>query len=301
MEGRAMTPTKLETTDDMNITAIAPWFGSKRTLASRIVAELGEHRAYWEIFCGSMSVTLAKPPASMETVNDLHEDLINLARVVQSPTSGPILYRRLRRVLNSQAMFDESRASALQNAKVGCGTGDAMQRAFDYFVSSWQGMNGVAGTSSSNTGFARRFTKNGGHAAKRFSGVVDSIPAWRRRLRSVSILSCDGIELAEKIEDAEGVVIYADPPYLVKGEKYIHDFDWLAHRRLAKALNRFTKTRVVVSYYAHRDLEAMYPGWTSVDCMMTKSLASQAKREKNNDTKSPEVLLINGPSYTAQH
>lgn len=46
------------------ITAIAPWFGSKRTLAPRIVAELGSHRAYWEPFCGSMAVLLAKPAAT---------------------------------------------------------------------------------------------------------------------------------------------------------------------------------------------------------------------------------------------
>lgn len=38
----------------MKISAIAPWFGSKRTLAPRIVEVLGEHRAYWEPFCGSL-------------------------------------------------------------------------------------------------------------------------------------------------------------------------------------------------------------------------------------------------------
>lgn len=37
------------------ITAIAPWFGSKRTLAPRIVAELGKHTSYFEPFCGSCS------------------------------------------------------------------------------------------------------------------------------------------------------------------------------------------------------------------------------------------------------
>jgi DNA adenine methylase len=287
---------------EMKMGALAPWFGSKRTLAPRIIAELGEHRAYWELFAGSMAVTLAKPPASMETVNDLHGDLINLSRVVQDQALGPVLYRRLRRALNSQDQFVECRASVLVEPAPASTTEltfGHVRRAFDYFVCSWQGMNGVAGTASYNMGFARRFTKNGGHAAKRFAGAVDSIPAWRRRLRAVSILSCDGIELAEKIEDSSGVVIYADPPYLVKGAKYLHDFDWLAHRRLAKALNRFKKTRVVVSYYAHPDLDAMYPGWTTVDCTMTKSMVSQGRRDKANDTVSPEVLLINGPSYTA--
>jgi len=262
-----------------------------------IIEEIGPHRAYWEVFCGSMAVLLAKPPCSMETVNDLHGDLINLSQIVQDGDGGPKLYRRLRRAMNSQVEFEVAREEVLSEKKWESGL--SADRAFAYFICSWQGMNGVAGTATNNMGFARRFTKNGGHAAKRFAGAVDSIPAWRRRLRHVSILSSDGIELCEKIEDADGVVIYADPPYLVKGCSYLHDFDWLAHRRLAKALCRFKKTRVVVSYYAHPDLAVLYPGWTIRDCMMTKSLVSQGRRDKQNDTASPEILLINGPSLAS--
>lgn len=90
---------------DPAITSLVPWFGSKRRLASRIVAELGDHRAYWEPVCGSMATLLSKPRASQETVNDLHGDLINLARCVQHAGVGPRLYRRLRRVLCSDAEY----------------------------------------------------------------------------------------------------------------------------------------------------------------------------------------------------
>lgn len=58
----------------MKITALLPWGGSKRTLAARIIHQLGPHRCYWEPFCGSMAVLLAKELATMETVNDLHGD-----------------------------------------------------------------------------------------------------------------------------------------------------------------------------------------------------------------------------------
>jgi hypothetical protein len=44
-----------EMVNDMPIKALAPWFGGKRNLAPLIVAELGEHRCYWEPFCGSMA------------------------------------------------------------------------------------------------------------------------------------------------------------------------------------------------------------------------------------------------------
>lgn len=94
------------------------------------------------------------------------------------------------------------------------------------------------------------------------------------------------------------MVIYADPPYLAKGAEYLHDFDWLAHRRLATALRRFKQTRVVVSYYDHPDLATLYPGWTKVDCEMTRALVSQGKRgQRGSKETAPEVLLINGQSF----
>lgn len=274
----------------MKISAIAPWFGSKRTLAPRIVKELGQHRAYWEPFCGSMSVLLNKPVVSTETVNDLHGELINLARVIRDRINGPKLYRRLRRVIVSPAAQAEATAQL--------GHGDPVDRAENYFVHSWLALNGVAGTAQNNANFCRRYTSNGGSPAKRFNSAVSSLPAWRRRLSNVVVLNEDGIALLERIEDKIGTVIYADPPYLVKGAKYEHDFASADHQRLAAALRRFTRTRIVVSYYDHSHLAELYPGWTKVDCSMTKSLVSQGKRDKGNDTKAPEVLLINGPSYT---
>lgn len=71
-------------------------------------------------------------------------------------------------------------------------------------------------------------------------------------------------------------------------------------RRLAGLLNRFKENRIVVSYYAHPKLEGLYPGWTVVECTVTKSLVSQGKRDKSNKVLAPEVLLINGPSFTSE-
>ncbi|MBS0186910.1 MAG: DNA adenine methylase [Planctomycetes bacterium] len=282
----------------MKIGALAPWFGGKRTLAPRIVAELGRHSAYWEPFCGSMAVTLAKSECPMETVNDLNGDLVNMARCVQHEQHGPRLYRRLRRTLASHILLNEAAQRVREYERSAAGSEIDEDRAFDYFIASWLGRNGVAGTHSFNQGFSRRFTKNGGHAAKRWQSAVESIPAWRRRMRNLTILSECGIGLCDRIEDAEGVAIYADPPYLVKGAKYVHDFEDADHIRLAKSLGRFTRTRVVVSYYADPRLRELYPGWTVVDCTMTKALVNQGMRDEGGAVEAPEVLLINGPSLT---
>lgn len=285
------------------ITALAPWFGSKRTLAPIIVQELGPHRAYWEPFCGSMAVLLEKPEASMETVNDLHGDLINLARVIRDPSAGPALYRRLRRTWMHEDIFNEAAASYRQRGN--CPAGDTINsdRAYGFFICSWLGRNGVQGTQSYNQGYCVRYTKNGGHGGTRLSNATASLPAWRRRMRRLTILNKDAFDLIAKIEDAPGVVIYADPPYLVKGARYVHDFhdgfmDRLNdHERLAESLCRFKKTRVVVSYYDHPSLKSLYPGWTARAVHTTKSLVNAGKRDEEGGTVAPEVLLINGASF----
>ena len=289
----------------MKIKALAPWFGAKRNLAPRIVQMLGPHSVYWEPFCGSMAVLLVKPACVMETVNDLHRDLVNLARVIQHGTYGPQFYRKLRRTLMVEELFNES-AEVIREQD--CGIVVDPERAYHYMLTAWLGRNGVAGTSTYNHHFCVRYTANGGHAAKRWDSVIRSIPAWRRRLANVTILQRDAFELLLRIEDRAGTAIYVDPPYF-RGTRnpnsgfgrrkgsglYLHDFEAAEHDRLAEALHRFKKARVVVSYYDHPELERLYPTWTKRRIEVSKALAHQGRRGKN-DTTAIEVLLLNGPS-----
>lgn len=289
---------------EMKITAIAPWFGGKRNLAERIVAALGKHRAYWEPFCGSMAVLLAKEPSSFETVNDLHGDLINLARVLAGETTALELYRRLSRLVMHETLFHESAARWHERGHRAASEHGDISRAYDFMICSWFGRNGVAGTASYNQGFCVRYTKNGGHAATRWRSAVDSIPAWHERLRSVTILNRCAFQLLERIEDADGVALYADPPYIEKGAEYVHDFGnncegcgrVHTHDELAALLGRFKRTRVVVSYYAHADIERLYPpaNWAAHEIEVSKAMASQGKRDKANDVRARELLIVNG-------
>lgn len=277
----------------MKIRAIAPWFGGKRNMADRIVEQLGPHKAYWEPFCGSLAVLFAKPVATMETVNDLNGDLINLARVVQDDSMSIRLFERCHRTLCAEDNFIDLAGVVTQFAKAPAAGPPNLDRAYAYFVTSWLGRNGVAGTESYNQGFCRRFTKNGGHAATRWTSAIESIPDWWERLRAVTILNDDAFSILERIEDAEGVVIYCDPPYIEKGAKYVHDFKADEHARLAKLLDRFQKTRVVLSYYDHPSLAAMYPDWDRKSIEVSKSLANQNRLGKTGGKLATEVLLTN--------
>lgn len=277
---------------DMKITAIAPWFGGKRTMAPAIIRELGSHSAYWEPFCGSMAVLLQKPESSHETVNDLHGDLINLARVIADDEMYRTLYERASRVLCDEHRRNESIA-ALRLAR------DPVDRAFHYFLIQWMGRNGFSGTvGCESSSFAVRWTPTGGHGGQRLASAVNSIPAWHERLRRVTILNRDAFEVISKIDDHPKVAIYVDPPYIEKNGKYEFDFSGADHGRLAESLDRFSKARVVVSYYDHADLKALYPAskWTKVDYSRSKGLHNAGRRGSSGTT-APEVLVINGPSY----
>lgn len=277
----------------MKISALAPWFGSKRTLAPRIVAELGPHSCYWEPFCESCAVLLAKNRVRMETINDLHGDLVNLARVVQDDELSADLFARLYRTSFCEALFDDARGQLSEP----CAEEKSVDRAAAFFTASWMGRNGMCGLRETGVGFCLRYTANGGDPGKRFASAVESIPEWYERLRQVWIVSRDAFELLERIDDADGHVIYADPPYLVKSEDYLHDFADADHAKLAASLGRFKRTRIVVSYYDHPRLAEIYPGWSKVDCSMSKALHLHSKR-KSEKAIAPEVLLINGPSLT---
>lgn len=277
----------------MRIKAIAPWFGGKRSIASMIVELIGDHKEYWEPFCGSMAVLFAKPICTMETVNDRHGDLINLARVIQDKQLGEKLYDKLMRTLCAERFFREAKERWI-SGETKPGKVD-IDRAYDYFVASWMGLNGVSGTDRSNYQFAVRWCGSGGHGAKRWKSVVDSMPAWHQRLRNVLIIERDAFKVIPNIKDTDSTVIYCDPPYIEKSDKYIHDFSDDDHKRLATALSRFKKSRIIVSYYDHPKLEGLYPDWIKIKIKKSRQSLRNATRGKKKKpvAKRIEVLLTN--------
>lgn len=303
----------------MKIGSIFPWFGGKRTLASDIVEELGAHKAYWDLFCGSLAVPLAKMPALQETVCDLHGDLINAAWVLQREESAVQLYGMVNRSMFTEDLFEKAR-HILSSTSVP-ETPD-VDRAYWYFVFSWMGRNGLAGTSRALTSaLAIRYTSGGGSPVTRFRSAGESIPPWHYRLLNMLILKRDAFTLLPEIEDKEGTCLYIDSPYLFetrsdgaaheKGARYLHDFDGPAlgglfaassseedkHDLLARELRRFEKARVVISYYDHPRLKSLYEGFTFRSLTMHKNIASQNRRGLEGVVDAPEILIMKGPSY----
>lgn len=292
-------------------------------MAPLIVEELGKHTQYFEPFCGSMAVLFAKDPSQKETVNDLHGDLINLAEVIQDRSSAELMYERLQRTLFSEQLLADARVNLdrLPPWEVSPGYRDAGQlgkmldRAYWYFLTSWIGRNGTAGTARIDYQIAVRWTKGGGSPTVRWRNAVESLPAWHDRLRNVVILRRDAFKIIDRFEDVKETAIYVDPPYPSetrakgatkngRGGKYLHDFEHKPegmfgddHTRLAQILRGYQKARVVVSSYDCERIRELYDGWTFVDHTRQKHLHAQNGRGARPKD-APEVLIINGPSYT---
>lgn len=289
---------------EAKIKAIAPWFGGKRTMAPLIVRELGKHTQYFEPFCGSMAVLFAKESSRQETVNDLHGDLINLALVIQDTKLGPGLYRRLRRSPLSDEILARARDKMLSTP--GPEVLPDVDRAYWFFVFSWMGRNGESGIEAVERSgrLCVRWTANGGDPSTRFRNTVDSIPAFRARLRNVTILRRNAFEFLPKIDDVPTCAIYCDPPYIAKSDRYLHDFSegFMGqaddHQRLRDILAGFKRARVVLSYYDHPRVRELYEGWTFVLHGRQKHLHAQNGRGAR-PKEAPEVLIINGPSYAS--
>jgi DNA adenine methylase len=111
-------------------------------------------------------------------------------------------------------------------------------------------------------------------------------------LTNVTILNRDAFEIINRIEDKEGTAIYIDPPYLIKNSKYIHDFTTIEHITLATFLNKFKKTRIVISYYEHPALNDLYPNWKQHKIDVSKAMSCSNNRGEN-DVRAVEVLLTN--------
>jgi DNA adenine methylase len=295
------------------IKSVAPWMGGKRTLAPAIVTELGPHTQYYESFCGSLAVLLAKPECPQETVSDLHGDVTNLAWILQDADLANALYERASRTLFAESMIRQFWQDLGTSV---CQPEPDPERAYKFFVFSWAMRNGVSGTKRvRGNGFsiALRFTAGGGSPTVRFKSAVDSIPAWHQRLRNVVILRRDAFEVLPRFEDTKLLSIYADPPYIADSRsgyraagatsQYEHEFSHDSpmfgddHERLRDMLFKFTRARVVVSYYDCPRVRKLYDGWTFVAHDRNKNLHVQNRRGGGKKANAPEVLILNGPSY----
>ena len=236
--------------------AIMGYYGSKHRCAEWLISLMPEHTGYVEPFAGSLSVLARKPPAKIETANDLDENVITFWRVLRDRTED------LERVC---ALTPHSRVEHAESLPLRPEPYDELEHARRVWVRLAQGRAGQlrqtgwrfhASSSGVGSGMARRLDRYIG----RFSAVAT-------RLRSVSLECRPALDVIRDYGRDPANLLYVDPPYLGSTRTGSTDGyaiemrDEAAHLELADALHG-CRASVLLSGYDSPLYAEIYGDWT---------------------------------------
>jgi DNA adenine methylase len=225
------------------------YYGGKTALADRIVEALPAHLHYVEPFAGSLAVLLAKPVSPYETANDLSGDIVTFWRVLRD---------RSEELLRVCSLTPHSRAE-LELSYLPC-RDDEIEQARRVWVRLTQGRT----SRLTPTGWRSRAKPAGASVPRYLTGYSERLQAAAQRLANVSLECRPAVEVIERYGGHDGVLIYADPPYLAStrnGTNYAHEMAGPnSHRALADALGD-CKAAVVLSGYHSLLYDQLYDGW----------------------------------------
>lgn len=273
-------------TDSPAYTAVAPWFGSNRTLAANVGRALAGCRWVGIPFGGGMcEVTHIR--ASTILVSDLHPHVLNLAAVIADADLLPRLCERLDGLPFHYAVLEAAQRRCVERVRPGREVGGPdLDWAADYFVCAWMARNGTAGTAGEfNAGLSVRWDDGGGDSAVRFRNAAAGLGDWQRAMRRCAFVRLDVFDFLDRVGDRDGHALYIDPPFPDAGTRYKFAFAESDHVRLADRLAMFRACRVVCRFYDHPLVRDLYPGpaWT---------WRRYEGRRQTNDA-GPEVLIGN--------
>lgn len=259
------------------------YYGGKTTLAERIAALMPEHRGYVEPFAGSLAVLLAKRPSLMEVVNDLDGHLMTFWRVLRD---------RPEDLMRVCALTPHSRQE--RQLAYDLDVTDELERARRVWVCLTQGR----GNTLRKTGW-RHFQDPGSRGTTAMPDYLSSYVERMRhaagRLANVSLESRDALDVIADYGKHEGLLIYADPPYLGttrSSRQYLvemsHDAE---HKALAEVLHD-CKATVVLSGYHSPLYDDLYAGWHVTEFA---TYTGQGNHSDTRNDRRTEVLWSNRP------
>jgi len=235
------------------------YHGGKFRLAPWIVSFFPHHHVYVEPFGGAASVLLHKARSKSEVYNDVHDEVVNVFRVLRDPAMAARLARLIELTPFARAEFVASYEQ----------TDDLVEQARRTVIRSFMGFGSGAAFSRHATGF-RTGARGGRHAgaATDLISWPDEVPAFVERLRGVSIESQDALYLMART-DGPSTLFYVDPPYPLSTrgnargvrQKYARELTDDDHRRLAGVLHDLQGMVVLSGYPCDLYDCELFAGW----------------------------------------
>jgi site-specific DNA-adenine methylase len=175
------------------------YYGGKQTMARLIVSLIPPHRLYCEPFAGGLAVFWAKPPSTMEVINDTNEAVVTFYQVLKSDYAilrHLVLQTPVSRKVHRQTDFVLKYPDHFDKIKV----------ALAFWVQTNVSFGAMIGA---GYGYAR--TKNT-QISKINNKKLQFGKHLSKRLENVDMECNDAIQVI-KSRDCEDAFFYIDPPY----------------------------------------------------------------------------------------
>lgn len=238
--------------------AILKYPGSKWRIADWIISHFPQHHSYLEPFAGSLAVLFNKPLSNIETINDLNLDVVNFFRCIREEPE------RLAKIIEATPYS----RNEYDNMFAADEPADDYEKARQFLTKCWQGHGHRAnqykvGWKNDVQGRERAY------AMKHWNELPERILLAAERLKQVQIECMPAVELIKRFR-FPGVLIYADPPYLMETRtahvktQYSHEMlDEQSHIELLEILLQHPGP-VIISGYESKLYKEMLEGkgWT---------------------------------------
>jgi len=183
------------------------YFGSKNKLALQLCEDLPPHNCWVEAFCGSSALTLAKPPAPIEIINDVDGEIVNLFEQLRNNNEK----------LCEQIALTPYAVQELRNSRISNINDSELERARKFLVQSMMAINGVFGEQKGGFSSSNSYAREDVEArVNRWCNLPARLSKVVVRLKNVRVENMDGITLLEKFINRPATLVYLDPPYLGK-------------------------------------------------------------------------------------
>ena len=252
------------------------YYGGKFSHLDFILPLLPTHFThYCEVFGGSAAVLINRPPAQVETYNDLDGEVVNFFQCLRD--RGDDLVRLI-------GLTPFSRAELVRALTPSTGIPD-LERARRFFVRARQTRTGLAQTSSEGRWAHCVLTSRAemAGAVSRWLGSVEGLPEIVQRLQRVQIENAPALEIILRY-DSPDTLFYCDPPYPheARGDSKAYGYEMtdVEHERLAKVLHT-VRGAVALSGYRCALMDRLYTDWHLVDADTRLCNSSKGERTES--------------------
>jgi len=259
------------------------YFGSKNKIALKLCHNLPPHNCWVEAFCGSAALTLAKPAAQIEVINDIDNEIVNLFEQLRNNSI------ELKRAIELTPYAEQELILARSNIDK---VESKLEKARRFLIQSMMAINGAFGNERGGFSYSDSYSRGGKEArVNRWNNLPARLESVVKRLKNVRIENKDGRKLFKRYLNRPATLVYLDPPYLGdRSNSYNIDAnDENFHIELLEMANR-ANCMVFISGYEkdiYNSILSEDKGWTK------RTFDTSTKGSTGTSHQRTEVLWMN--------